>query len=491
MAFGKNPDQLANIPAWGGNALQHAKALARRDIPQTGGGGGKGMPYWKSLFILPDTHSTIVRLIPGDYEQQVSYDRQSIVTQRLTHVRFIEHHNGRRGCICSGGPLWNVRSSRLECPSCEQFWEDVVAKSEWKKAKKAGNFYQEPPQRMSATKRFAYNTWDYGLYYEIPDLDANRQVRMNPRTGKPYSTWVAGSPNDPKFQGYPWKQGHLLPWAMPDTYHEALLDLEKKKIGTFCVSCGSMGSIQAIMRTCGFCGQFIYDPNNCTLTEEQRNAIDDYPYTCPHCGKIGFTTEQIRCTQCQKPKRATLFDVDLEVTKVGQKGTRTFVQVLSVSNPRPIQVSDPNVLSTIKPMNLLRRFAPTTPEAQRQMFGLSARVQPLPAPSVQMQMGAPQGAPQGMPQMGMPPMQMPAPMQMPQPQPQVAYAQSGYQAPLQTPMQPSMPWQPAMSMSQQPQMGMPSPMQPPAVPYTQPAMQVPVQAATGEPDLEDEEGSNE
>ena len=486
MAFGKDPDQLANIPAYGGNAVQQAKALARRDIPPQ----GKGMPYWKSLFILPDTHSTIIRLIRGDYEQQVSFDKENIVTARLTHVRFIEHHNGKRGGICSGGPLWYRKGKSLECPSCGMYWEDKTAITNWKAAKKMGQLLPEPIKRMSATERFGYSMWDYGLYFQVPDIDGNGQVRMNPRTNQPYSNWVPGSPNDPHFQGYPWKNGNLLSWAMPFTYHETLLNLEKQKIGTCCATCGTVGSIQSVMRTCAFCGDFIYDPNQCQLTEEQRTAIDDYPHTCQKCGKTGFTTEQIRCGNCAKPVRATLFDVDLEVMKIGSKGKQTFVQVLSFSPPRPIQVQDPQILATIKPLNLLRKFSPTPPDVQRKMFGIGA-VQALPQPQGQqhpaqgMQGMVPQAPPQLFPGMGGQPQQGQMPMGMGMGMQQPPAPSMSWQTPMvpQPPMQPGafqgqqpqpqgMPWQPAMSMSQQPQ----AQPQLAAMPYAQPGpgMQMPM-----------------
>lgn len=453
MAFGKDPNQLSSMPPHGGNYIQRQKTVARRPA-RTGGGNAF---YWKDTYNPPDLSTDIIRLVPGEYAQEVTYDGETIVTDTFPYFMFREHHNGKRGAICSGGALWANKEKSGTCPSCVVFWEDVRERQ----AKKARGDTTKGPNRMSCRDQFAFNVWDYGLYFEVPEVDKSGQLRMNQKTNQPFTHWVKGAANDPRMQGRPWKQGHLSAWPMATTYKDTLFNLAKQ-IGKSCKSCGSRDSIHTVMKICGNpdCRQIIYDPNNTALTDEQREQIDNYPYSCPHCGQTTFVSEVIECSHCQNPVRATLFDVDLQLQRMGTKGQQTFLQVFSWSDPRPIQVADPEILKGIVPLDLPKKFAPTPPDVQLKMFGLTVSV-PTSGPSAppivgQQPMSAPQyPAPQmpGMaapgpvpgPSMGMAPGGFPAPQQPPQqgyavPQQPVPpqYApppQQGYQAPY-TPPQP-------------------------------------------------------
>jgi len=452
MAFGKDQGHLGNVPSFGGNFVQRAKTQARRPARKGGGGGF----YWKNTYKPPEHQPDIIRLIPGDYTVAISHDGESVVQEQMTYVPFKEHHNGQRGGICSAGPLWGSKQNAQPCPSCVIFWEDVNER----KAKKARGDQTRGPNRMSCRDQFAFNVFDYGMYFEIPDTDRNGQMRMNQKTNQPYTSWVKGNANDPQFAGKPWKQGQLLAWPMGGTYKDTLIEWAKK-IGQSCKGCGSMGSIRTTMKICGNpqCSQFIYDPNNCTLSNEQREQIDFYPFTCPHCQQQGYVGEVIECSNvnCQQAERATLFDVDLQVQRLGTKGQQTFLQIFTHSEPRPIQVADPEVLQSLQPIDLLKKFAPTSPEAQAKLFNI-----PMAGAPQQQAMSAP----------GIPPMQMQQPMQQ--------------QMPMQTPMQQMQqpiqaPVVPPMAPTQQPLMGQPQPMvvQPPGVPAhvqtLQPALPVPQQ----------------
>lgn len=364
MAFGKDQRHLANIPAYGGSFVQKARTAARRPVRS----GGGGAPYWKDTYKPPEFSPGIIRLVRGDYVQQMTYDGETVVEDTYPFYIFREHHNGQRGSICSGGPLWASRGKSLPCPPCTIYWEDVNER----KAKKARGDNTRGPNRMSCREQFAFTVWDYAPYFEVPDVDGNGQYRMNPKTNMAYTHWETGNPNDPKYQNKPWKQGHLLAWPMGITYHDALAERDKL-VGQSCLSCGTRDSIRCVMKICGNpqCGQFIYDPQNCTLTDEQRNKIDSYPHTCNHCQQTTFIDDVIECSVCQQPKHATLFDVDLQVQRMGTAGQQTFLQIFAHSEPRPIQVADPEVLKTIVPLDLAKKFAPTPPERASQMFNIA------------------------------------------------------------------------------------------------------------------------
>ena len=414
MAFGKDQGHLSNVPAYGGNLNQRARAAAAR-TPRKGG--ARGGFYWADCYKHPEHTPDIVRVIPGNYEVDVSHDGETIVKEALPYFPHREHHNGTRGCLCSAGPLWRSKKGALPCPSCVIYWEDWAARDAKKKAKDT----TKGPNRMGCRDVYAFNIWDYGLYFKKPQLDKNKQFRMNPKTNEPYYTWTKGMVNDPTCAGLESKYGHLLPCAMGETYKETLLEWNKK-IGVSCSGCGSVGTIITLMKTCGNpqCGQPIYDPNNCTLTVEQQIQIDDHPFTCQTCQQTNYVNEQIQCTnpQCAQPVKATIFDVDLQWQRQGTKGQQTFLQIFNYSEPRPIQVFDADVLEKIGPLNLAAKFAPTPPELQCQIMNISPQQQQLPQMQAQPPVQAQVQAQPPMHMGGMAPMQMPVQAQVPQAYPQ-------------------------------------------------------------------------
>jgi hypothetical protein len=422
MAFGKDQGHLGSIPAYGrsGNFVQQAKTQARRP-PRRGGG---GQFYWKGCYRAPDNVHDVVRLIPGRYSVSLTHDGENIVTEELPYVPFREHHDGQRGSICSAGPLWTNKKMAQPCPPCTIFWEDVRERQ----AKKARGDTTKGPNRMSCRDQFAFNVFDYGLYFEMPDVDRNGQMRINQKTQQPFMHWEKGNPNDPRYSGRPWKHGHLSAWPMAQTYKDMLVT-RAKDIGKSCVNCKTLNSIESTMRVCGNpqCGQYIYDPNNCTLTNEQREQIDDYPYTCPHCQQTSYTNELLQCLACQNPVRASIFDVDLEVSRMGTKGQQTYLIIHNYSEPRPIQIADPEVLKTIQPLDLLKKFAPTTPEAAAKLFNMIGQPHAAPPPPMGMMPPMPvvpmAPMPMQQPMMGQSPMAQPSYAPQPAPQGAVATAQ--------------------------------------------------------------------
>lgn len=445
MAFGKDNSHLGNIPAYGGSFSQRAKTQARRP-PNKGGGGGGGGVYWRDTYKPPEHTQDIIRLVAGNYDIQLSHDGETIVTEAQPYVPYREHHNGDRGVICSGGPLFASKKGALPCPGCVIFWEDVAIR----KAKKASGDTTKGPNRVGCRDLYAFNVWDYGLYYKVPQVDkATGQFRMNQK-GEPFYDWEKGHPNDPSKQGLEYKYGHLLAFPMGETYKTTILTWDTK-VGHSCRSCSSLDSIVTVMKLCGNpqCRQPIYDPNNCTLTPEQRQQIDDYPYACQHCQQTNYVNEIIQCTRCQNPVRATIFDVDIQVQRMGTKGQQTFLQIFNNSEPRPIQIADPAILATVKPLDLLKKFAPTPPELQYKILGITPSAQtqqhpgPMAPPMQQMQPppmqmgGAPPITPPRTP--GAPPMQMQQLQPMAQPQ--------QYQPPMQ--QQPQQYQQPAQGMQPQ------------------------------------------
>lgn len=467
--FGKNPQGLGGMPTFGAQQFVSAGKRAQYDRKEY---------HWKGAYKLPVSPGPpdIGRLIPGSYLQQWLDDDGNLQEGELPFVMYKEHHNGRASCVCSAGPYCAVKDKALPCPSCGVFWQDHAIR----KMKKANGDRTPGPERISLRDYFAFNWWDYGLYYQVPQLQRNGQPRLSQKTGQPYTEWVKGQPNDPRYHGYPFKWGHLMPWSVSSGYKDTL-DTYTKIVANGCASCGGRDTIVTITRNCGNpqCKAVIYDSNT-TLSPEQRAIIDYSRFQCPACGQRNFTTEQIQCKTCQNPKRASIFDVDLQVMRSSsQKGTAA-LHIVNYSEPRPLQVP-PEVAAQIQPLDLLKKFAPTAPDDQNRIMGLGALQQNMAQPGylgVQaygqpmsgMPPQAPVAAPPGMawqPPQGMPPQQpyAPVPYQQP-PMAPPAMAPPGFApAPMQM-QQPQWPQQAPMQMQAPAFPAMAQPMlQPPAVPY--------------------------
>lgn len=453
MAFGKDPRGTEGIVPFGGGTMQQRDAFRRSKQKEARANRGGGAPYWKGIFKLPQEFSRLGRFIPGAYPNTFSLDGETVQTSTLEYLIFAEHFHGatKRGAICSAGPLYGNKKKAEPCAGCQLFWEDVRERQ----AKKSRGDKSKGPNRMSRREMFAFTWWDYGLWLKLPRTDDHGNVIINPNTNQPYTDWEMAHPNDPRQGQYEGKWGNLVAWPMSETHKDQLFTYADRTVRSDCATCGSQGTITAMAKVCGNpnCQQMVYDPQNSTLTIEQREKLEAEPYQCPHCGERHFIEEIIACRVCGQhnlvPKRANIFDVDLELIAVPSgDGKQTNLQILNRSNPRPIQVQDPEVLKNIKPMDLVAKFRPTPIEKQYELWGLSAGTQQSQQGAQGMPgMPAMQGAPQ--PQGGMPTMSA---AQMP-----TYVGQPGYQQPAQ--QAPTYPAQPGYAM----------PGQQPTYPQAQPA----------------------
>jgi len=301
------------------------------------------------------------------------------------------------------------------------------------------------------TDKFAWGLFDYGIWYQKPRFDNEGNAVVSQKTGKQYYDWEMANPNDPSYAQYVHKQGHLLPWPMGKTHKEYLLDYHKKTIQNDCAGCGSQGTIRSVSRHCGNpnCEALIYEASNTTITPEVREKIDLEPFTCSVCGETHYTTELIECAGCASkgttPVRATIFDVDLEVSaSKTPDGSQTNLIVLNRSAPRPIQIADPELLARVqKPMDLLSKFAATPVEEQDKMWPFRDAPPPMQTPNVGQGAGYMPG--QDPRVYGASPPQHMQPQVGAMMQPQLPVAQMGMQPQMAPPVQPAMAQPPMMA----------------------------------------------
>lgn len=428
MSFGKDDNHLSNVPGFGsgGTFGQQAAVASTRPTRR-----GSKMPYWRNNFDLSENPAAPdrFRVLRGAYRQQILDADGNLMEDNFPFVILREHFHGslQKGAICSAGPYYMDREKRQLCEGCTIFWEDYTER----KAKKDRGDTSRGPNRISMMDKFAFTIWDYAYYFEMPQVDSNSgQFRMNPRTNQPYVDWVkARNPQDPQFAGRKWKEGDLRPWAIGKTWKDTLVNWNVS-IGNSCVSCGGRDTVQSRGWFCGNpqCRQLIFDPNSTTMSAEQQAEVTRRSYQCPHCGQKALPHEEVACVNCAQGKRAAIFDVDLYgFRQRSGSGNQTQLVITGYSNPCVVQVADPEVLKSIKPMDLLKRFAPTPVEQQRTLWKLgsgtpaAAQAPPPPQQQQQPQWAPPPGAPGPAPaapvyqQQQAPP--APAPPTQPVPQP--------------------------------------------------------------------------
>lgn len=419
MSFGKDDSHLNNIAGFGGGTFgQQASAASAR--PQRRGG---KMPYWRNNFELSENpvQQDTFRILRGNYRQQFLDADGNLVEEPLSFVKFREHFHGsmQKGAICSGGPYYMDREKRQLCEGCTMYWEDYMEKQ----AKKNRGDTSKGPNRISMMDKYGFTVWDYAYYFEMPSTDSSGQLRINQRTGQPYTEWVkAFNPQDPQFTGRQWKQGDLRPWAVGKNWFD-ILQSWNIRVGLCCSSCGAMNSVVSRGWYCGNpqCRQLIFDPNHTTMSAEHQAEMTKRPYHCPHCGMRSLPHEEVQCQQCGQGRRSSIFDVDFYgfTQRTGANNQKTLV-ITGHSEPRAIQ-APAEVLEKIKPLDLLKHFAPTPVDIQRKLWNIGGQAAP---PPQQQQWAPPPMAPGAYPAAPTGPVAPPQPAYAPQPYaPQPTYAQ--------------------------------------------------------------------
>lgn len=386
MAFGKNPAQLGNVAPFGGSARQQAAFASRRRKRSSGSKLIFRNQFQPSLYI-PDTG----RIIPGNYWQQFLDDNGNLIEGEFPFWSYVEHYHGvfEKSSFCSGGPYRYQKASAAPCHGCDIYWED------WNIRKQTGN--KNKPKRISMRDMYAYTWLDMGVFHEVEDIDPTTgQMKINPNTKKPYTSWVKCTGNQCQncALGKKTKTGHIQPWPMGKR-HFGTLNAYADQIGLGCMTCGSRTSITTLDWICGNpeCGESLIDLSRTNLNQEQIHERINTPQLCPRCRQERFMQEIYQCSVCTpqgaNAQKASLFDVDIQVRR--QKNPEengTQLLVVGTSDPQPI---NPIFTEIAKPLDLDKMYAPTDINLQAQLFKVQAQPQQPPPP---------QGPPPGQPPMG-------------------------------------------------------------------------------------------
>jgi len=389
MAYGKDPNVLANVAPYGGSSYAQKVAVATKRPSRS----GSSRPHWVDVFTPSEFFPDTVRIIPGAHKQLIADDNGQAVEVELPWVQFVEHYTAvvKRSSICSAGPLRFDKNNRQPCVGCDIFWEDY----DIRQIKKANGDQSKGPKRMSMRDMYGFTVLDYATYYKVEQVGGDGQLRTN-QQGQPYYEWVKpASPQEIyQYANREQKQGHIMPWTMGKQHFDSLNGYADY-IGYSCAGCGNRDCIVPLMWMCPQCGTPAIDFRSTTMGPDQVNQIVTKPHRCTGCGNIVMLEEVVQCQHCQSPRRATIFDVDIQVkrTKSNDPKVRgTILQIVAFSNPQPIQ---PGFSELAVPIDLLKRFSPTPIQEQQKSYSQLLGHQTTQA---QVPAGAPVAAPMMAPQ---------------------------------------------------------------------------------------------
>lgn len=379
MAFGKNPDDLNSTASFRQKgAMWNSQKNEKKQRKSVSG----GAPTWVDEYRPSTDDVDTIRLIAGNYTiDDIDGRGEPIKIANLPWFPFVEHYHAlnKHRSVCSAGPNGNDRNKKLPCHGCDLFWSSM--KTDPASGKKVKGF-------MGKRDMSVFTVLDYRIYHKVEQVDRNGQVRKND-AGQVYYSWVKCGKNsegrggcDACDEGTETKQGHRLHWPMGSDHYNALLAFDEN-IGKGCTTCGGRATIRNEAWLCANpdCGEAVLDSQTRLPKGDIENIVNK-PNKCRACGYEGLLIELINCSSCtpggHTPRRANLFDVDLQIKRIeARDGTnRTSLSIVGWSDPSPVAKQ---YAELAKPKDLPKIFAPTPLEKQAYLFQIEVPREPTTA----------------------------------------------------------------------------------------------------------------
>ncbi|MFW9801031.1 MAG: hypothetical protein ACFFFC_00140 [Candidatus Thorarchaeota archaeon] len=157
--------------------------------------------------------------------------------------------------------------------------------------------------------------------------------------------------------------GNLMHWSMGTRFLGTL----SSKIDDLMRHCTCGGRIETAIWECNSCDKEILDLTNdggnlpAELTIKQANQLALSEYRCPYCGNVDFLRPVRICNSCEDPEPLRLWEVDLEV---GRVGVQTQSQLV-IYDHRLTEMDNVDAKLVIPERNILHRvFAPDSLDYQ-------------------------------------------------------------------------------------------------------------------------------
>ena len=125
--------------------------------------------------------------------------------------------------------------------------------------------------------------------------------------------------------------GHRMYWPLGPLHLGQLVATETSRISKKC-RCG--GKIIPRAFLCEKCEEAVRDLEEDPAEKGELRDLRDDKHECPHCGHHGYLKPYVVCKKCKNPKPLTLWDVEMEVHKSGEK----MQSVIQVGDFKPLSL---------------------------------------------------------------------------------------------------------------------------------------------------------
>lgn len=363
--YGKDRSVLEKLSATFGRT---AALVSQNSQRRTGRGGNR----FSNVYHPPTNGRTdTVRLLVGEYTLRLADEQANVIEVPNAFWSYEEHFDGRtqKSCVCSGGPLHKIPGRRDPCAPCDEFWEEIR------------NTKRGDARRWSKRTMFAFNVFVYGQFAEVDQIDRRTGRARVDNHGKPFKEWARCDDLRPaQYAGATIKEGHLMQWPMGTEHYHTLLAFNAK-IEQACKSCGtksvkkkgqpSKPAIYAAGYLCAHCQEEVIDLDRTELDAAAIQQLVSRPMKCPHCKELTEPFEALGCHHCSEPKRASIFDVDLEVQRVSANDGSKRTQLVISGFSDPYALEGEALAASERLYDLPSIYAPLPYEKQFEYFGIT------------------------------------------------------------------------------------------------------------------------
>lgn len=362
--YGKDRAVLEKMAATFGKT---AAMVSQNTQRRTGRGGNR----FSNAYHPPLKRTDTVRLVAGEYTLKLADEQANVIEVPNTFWTYEEHFDGRtsKSSVCSGGPLHKIPGRREPCAPCDKFWEEVR------------NTKRGDARRWSKRTMFAFNVFVFGLFAEVDQIDRRTGRARVDQNGKTFKEWAPCADLRPaQYAGAPTKEGHLMQWPMGTEHYHTLLAFNAK-IEQACKSCGtrtvkrkgqaSKPAIYAAGYLCPSCQEEVIDLDRTELDAESIQQLISHPMKCPSCKEMVEAVEVLGCHHCTEPKRASIYDVDLEVQRVAANDGSKRTQLVISGFSDPYAFEGEALAAIERPYDLPQVYAPLPYEKQFEYFGIT------------------------------------------------------------------------------------------------------------------------
>ena len=333
-------------------------------------------PVWVDQFQPTKNHlrPDIVRILNASYPTEIPDETgENLIKVNLPWYSWIEHRDNyhQRSSVCSAGPWAGNKKKAAACRGCELYFGLMKRDPITGKMK---------PGAMSKRNMYSFSVIHYHPYHRVEQVDEDGVIKRN-NQGEPYWKWVRCEIDNCRYcaEGKLVLPAHKLHWDMGVSHHTTLLEKDEM-LRRCCKNCRSRNSItwEAFVCANEECEHPFFRHGETKIKEEDVFDAVKGRMLCPVCGTFDVPRQYSKCTKCNNPEPATIFDVLLHVhRKVSENTNGTELKIDEweeaydgVYVPSEIAVFDAEMAKNFHvPLDLPKLIRPTDIQTQNRLFG--------------------------------------------------------------------------------------------------------------------------